>query len=100
VCDYGWTGRLTSAGASALWHALRSRFRVIPWKLAYRMPKLGQANLVWTSFALRTLGRKFLLGSTHVDRTCPIPEWNLLIRPKCLLNGSLPVPAESDGRME
>jgi hypothetical protein len=61
---YGWTRRLTVPAGACTHACIAARLRVIPWKLACTVRTARLYNLVWTSFALRTLA-KAELGSTH-----------------------------------
>jgi hypothetical protein len=52
---YGWTRRLTVPAGACTHACIAARLRVIPWKLACTACCARLYNLVWTSFALRTL---------------------------------------------
>jgi hypothetical protein len=53
---YGWTRRLTVPAGACTHACIAARLRVIPWKLACTACCTARLyNLVWTSFALRTL---------------------------------------------
>jgi hypothetical protein len=73
---YGWTRRLTVPAVLALMH-IGGEAQVIPW-LVHRMLYYRLYNLVWTSFALRTLASKLNCEATMGSLVYSIlsPEWN------------------------